>query len=110
MSDVRNQLPTADSCYPISRSHRPPRAAAYVKLGHRNYLKHLRNPMTQHESIVVLDYGSQYSQLIVRRVREAGVYSELLRFDVAAEQALALNPRGIILSGGPNSVYAAGAP
>jgi GMP synthase (glutamine-hydrolysing) len=66
--------------------------------------------MTQHESIVVLDYGSQYSQLIVRRVREAGVYSELLRFDVAAEQALALNPRGIILSGGPNSVYAEGAP
>ena len=45
--------------------------------------------MTQSESIIVLDYGSQYSQLIVRRVREAGVYSELLRFDVdhAAAQA-----------------------
>ena len=62
------------------------------------------------ESIIVLDYGSQYSQLIVRRVREAGVYSELLRFDVAHDQAMALNPRGIILSGGPNSVYADGAP
>ena len=66
--------------------------------------------MTQNESIIVLDYGSQYSQLIVRRVREAGVYSELLRFDVAPEAALALHPRGLILSGGPNSVYAANAP
>ncbi len=66
--------------------------------------------MIQNESIVVLDYGSQYSQLIVRRVREAGVYSELLRFDVPAAEALALSPRGVILSGGPNSVYAEGAP
>ncbi len=66
--------------------------------------------MAHNESIVVLDYGSQYSQLIVRRIREAGVYSELLRFDVDAAEALALNPRGIILSGGPNSVYAPGAP
>lgn len=62
------------------------------------------------ESIIVLDFGSQYSQLIVRRLREAGVYSELLPFHVSAEQALALQPRGIILSGGPASVYAPGAP
>jgi GMP synthase (glutamine-hydrolysing) len=62
------------------------------------------------ESIVVLDFGSQYSQLIVRRLREAGVYSELLPFHVAAEQALALRPRGFVLSGGPASVYAPGAP
>lgn len=62
------------------------------------------------ESIIVLDFGSQYSQLIVRRLREAGVYSELLPFHVSAEQALALHPRGIILSGGPASVYAPGAP
>ncbi|HEY1011958.1 MAG TPA: glutamine-hydrolyzing GMP synthase [Herpetosiphonaceae bacterium] len=66
--------------------------------------------MTQSESIIVLDYGSQYSQLIVRRVREAGVYSELLRFDVDYAAAQALRPKGIILSGGPNSVYAEGAP
>jgi GMP synthase (glutamine-hydrolysing) len=62
------------------------------------------------ESIIVLDFGSQYSQLIVRRLREAGVYSELLPFHASAEQALSLRPRGIILSGGPASVYTPGAP
>lgn len=62
------------------------------------------------ESIVVLDFGSQYSQLIVRRLREAGVYSELLPHHVAAEAAQSLNPKGWILSGGPASVYAPGAP
>ena len=62
------------------------------------------------ESIIVLDYGSQYSQLIVRRLREAGVYSELLPFHVSSEEALASNPRGFVLSGGPASVYATGAP
>ena len=62
------------------------------------------------ESIVVLDFGSQYSQLIVRRLREAGVYSELLPFHTSAEQAMALGPRGFVLSGGPASVYEAGAP
>ena len=66
--------------------------------------------MTHHESIIVLDYGSQYSQLIVRRIREAGVYSELLRYDTPLEQIQVLNPKGIILSGGPNSVYADNAP
>ena len=68
-----------------------------------------RTPMAQ-ESIVVLDFGSQYSQLIVRRLREAGVYSELLPFHTSAEQAMALGPRGFVLSGGPASVYEAGAP
>ncbi|MBA3944146.1 MAG: glutamine-hydrolyzing GMP synthase [Herpetosiphonaceae bacterium] len=62
------------------------------------------------EAIVIVDFGSQYSQLIVRRLRELGVYSELLPFHAPAEQAKALNPRGIILSGGPASVYAPGAP
>ncbi len=62
------------------------------------------------ESIVVVDFGSQYSQLIVRRLREIGVYSELLPFHAAAETALALNPIGVVLSGGPASVYAAEAP
>ncbi|MBM7843169.1 glutamine-hydrolyzing GMP synthase [Herpetosiphon giganteus] len=66
--------------------------------------------MTQNEAIVVLDYGSQYSQLIVRRVREAGVYSELVRFDADEATIAALKPKGVILSGGPNSVYAEGAP
>lgn len=63
-----------------------------------------------HESIIVLDFGSQYSQLIVRRLREAGVYSELLPFHIDPRTALALNPKGIVLSGGPASVYAPDAP
>ncbi len=62
------------------------------------------------DTVVVLDFGSQYSQLITRRVREAQVYCEMLPFDAPAAQALALQPRGIILSGGPNSVYEPGAP
>ncbi len=63
-----------------------------------------------HDTIIVLDYGSQYAQLITRRVREANVYCELLPWDTPADEALALNPKGIILSGGPNSVYDPGAP
>jgi GMP synthase (glutamine-hydrolysing) len=63
-----------------------------------------------HSSIVILDFGSQYAQLIARRVREAHVYCELFAWDTPAEKVLALNPRGFILSGGPASVYAEGAP
>jgi GMP synthase (glutamine-hydrolysing) len=63
-----------------------------------------------HQTIAVIDYGSQYSQLICRRVREANVYAELVPWDRAAEALPRLNPQGIILSGGPNSVYDAGAP
>ena len=62
------------------------------------------------ESILVLDFGSQTAQLIVRRIRELGVYSELLPHDVAGHEAMARAPRGIVLSGGPASVYAADAP
>jgi GMP synthase (glutamine-hydrolysing) len=57
------------------------------------------------DSIVVLDFGSQYAQLIVRRVREAHVYCELFPWNAAAERVLALKPKGFILSGGPASVY-----
>jgi len=64
----------------------------------------------QRETIVILDYGSQYSQLIARRVREAHVYCELVPWDAPPEQVLALEPRGFILSGGPSSVYQPGAP
>jgi GMP synthase (glutamine-hydrolysing) len=63
-----------------------------------------------HDTIVVLDYGSQTAQLIARRVRESGVYSELFHWSTSSEQVMALRPRGIILSGGPNSVYEPGAP
>jgi GMP synthase (glutamine-hydrolysing) len=62
------------------------------------------------DSIAILDFGSQYSQLIARRVREAQVYCELFAWDTPAEQVLALQPKGFILSGGPASVYAPGAP
>ncbi len=63
-----------------------------------------------HDTIVILDYGSQYAQLIARRVREANVYSVLLPWDADEADVLALNPKGFILSGGPNSVYDEGAP
>ena len=62
------------------------------------------------DTVVVLDFGSQYSQLIARRVREAGVYSILLPWDAAGEDVARLRPKGIILSGGPASVYDQGAP
>jgi GMP synthase (glutamine-hydrolysing) len=67
--------------------------------------------MAEHrESIAIVDFGSQYSQLIARRVREARVYCELLPCDVSWETVEKLAPRGIILSGGPASVYEPGAP
>ncbi len=62
------------------------------------------------EKILVLDFGSQYAQLIARRVREQNVYCEIIRHDLAAEAIQHKNPAGIILSGGPSSVYADGAP
>jgi GMP synthase (glutamine-hydrolysing) len=65
---------------------------------------------TVEQEIVVLDYGGQYSQLIARRVRDCGVFSELLPHHVSIDEVVARKPRGIILSGGPASVYAPGAP
>ena len=62
------------------------------------------------DKIIILDYGSQYTQLIARRIREQHVYSEIVPFDITAERAKAYAPKGIILSGGPNSVFEAGAP
>ncbi len=64
----------------------------------------------RHQTIAVLDYGSQYSQLICRRVRERQVFAELVPWDRAAERLAQMQPAGIILSGGPNSVYEPGAP
>ena len=60
---------------------------------------------TPTEEVVVLDYGGQYSQLIARRVRECGVFSELLPHHVGAEEVPGGSPKGVILSGGPASVY-----
>jgi GMP synthase (glutamine-hydrolysing) len=67
-------------------------------------------PPSERETIVVLDFGSQYSMLIARRVRECHVYCELVPYDTPWEKIASLNPRGFILSGGPASVYDPGAP
>ena len=64
----------------------------------------------QAERVIVLDFGSQYAQLIARRVREQHVYCEIVRHDIPAQRVREMAPRGIILSGGPSSVYEAGAP
>ena len=60
--------------------------------------------------ILVFDFGSQYAQLIARRVREQGVYSQLVRPDLSLEELRRMKPRGLILSGGPSSVYEPDAP
>jgi GMP synthase (glutamine-hydrolysing) len=62
------------------------------------------------EQIVILDFGSQYTQVIARRIRECSVYSTILRYDTPAAEIAAMKPKGIILSGGPASVYAKDAP
>ena len=62
------------------------------------------------QRIVIFDYGSQYTHLIARRIREQHVYSEVVPFSTTAESLRADLPAGIVLSGGPNSVFADGAP
>ncbi|MDR7251681.1 GMP synthase (glutamine-hydrolyzing) [Nocardioides sp. BE266] len=64
----------------------------------------------EHDLVLVVDFGAQYAQLIARRVREARVYSEIVPHTMPVEEMLARNPKAIILSGGPSSVYAEGAP
>ncbi|MBF7104133.1 glutamine-hydrolyzing GMP synthase [Pediococcus pentosaceus] len=61
--------------------------------------------LSNFDKIIVLDFGSQYNQLITRRIREFGIYSELLSHKITAEEIKKINPKGIIFSGGPNSVY-----
>src|SRR2546421_3631287 len=63
-----------------------------------------------HSKILILDFGSQYTQVIARRIRECQVYSEIIRFDRPAAEIAAMQPKGLILSGGPASVYDKGAP
>jgi GMP synthase (glutamine-hydrolysing) len=70
----------------------------------------MRPPEIKTEEVVVLDYGGQYAQLIARRVRECGVFSELLPYHAGASEVARRQPKGVILSGGPESVYSPGAP
>jgi GMP synthase (glutamine-hydrolysing) len=65
---------------------------------------------SDHELVIILDFGGQYTQLIARRVRELGVYSEIIPFNTTAEAIRSRNPKAIILSGGPSSVYEENAP
>ena len=61
------------------------------------------------EMVVVIDFGGQYNQLVARRVRECNVYCEIYSYRTPLDKILALDPKGIILTGGPNSVYEEGA-
>jgi GMP synthase (glutamine-hydrolysing) len=76
----------------------------------RSFLLKTNNIETPMDSIAILDFGSQYAQLIARRVREAQIYCELFPWDTPGEQVLKLQPKGFILSGGPASVYDSNAP
>ena len=94
-----DRLPTKNYQLPSPMSiqtEQPPQTAF---LGHLN-----------RQTIAILDFGSQYSELIARRIRETQVYSEVLSYRTSVEQLRLLNPKGIILSGGPNSVYDDNAP
>ena len=69
-----------------------------------------RAPETAQSPVLVVDFGAQYAQLIARRVREANVYSEIVPHTITAAEIAEKNPVGIVLSGGPSSVYEEGAP
>ena len=87
--------------------------SAYLEIAREKSGQKLRlepTPRLQQESILVIDFGSQYSRLIARRVRESKVYCEIVPHDAPWETVASLNPKGIILSGGPASVYGTDAP
>ena len=69
----------------------------------------IQNPKSSHQTVLILDFGSQFTQLIARRVRENRVYCEVHPFDLPLEEIRRRQPIGVILSGGPQSVYEEGA-
>ena len=75
-----------------------------------NLAKSASNTLGQDELVLVMDFGSQTAQLISRRVRDQNVFCQIVRHDLTAERIRELNPKGLILSGGPASVYGAGSP
>jgi len=93
-------MPPATPSATQTAPHGKPASPAIAALGNAQ----------QAERVIVLDFGSQYAQLIARRVREQHVYCEIVRHDIPAQRVREMAPRGIILSGGPSSVYEAGAP
>ena len=101
--------PAATTPEPAVEQRTATPAAPYSQ-GGRAAAAEMSVPTPATGEIVVLDYGGQYSQLIARRVRDCGVFSELLPHHVPLQEIAARKPRGIILSGGPASVYAEGAP
>ena len=72
--------------------------------------KTIKGKSTAREVVLILDFGSQYTQLIARRVRENHVYSQIVPYNISAEEILAIAPKGLILSGGPSSVYEKASP
>src|SRR5258708_38354404 len=92
---------------PSSISHPALRPEARMALHFGSDLRHLS---VETQSIVVLDFGAQYSQLIARRIRENKVFSVVLPFNASLEEIRSYSPAGIVLSGGPSSVYDEGAP
>jgi GMP synthase (glutamine-hydrolysing) len=88
--------------------------SSYVEMGRDRNSEHVHPsedlPSVSLETILIIDFGSQYSRLIARRVRESSVYCEIIPYDTPWEKVAPLNPKGVILSGGPFSVYEAEAP
>jgi GMP synthase (glutamine-hydrolysing) len=92
----RGPLESGDPALPVEPGVRDPREIA--------------PPEAAHEEVLVLDFGGQYSQLIARRIRECGVYAELLPHDTSLDEIRGRRPAALVLSGGPASVYSPGAP
>lgn len=82
----------------------------YIKCGGLRALHHKGGRNVKREMVIVIDFGGQYNQLVARRVRECNVYCEIYSYKTDIEKIKEMNPKGIILTGGPNSCYAADAP